>query len=178
MTIRIETERLLLRPFGPADVENHVAMMADPLVAKTLTADGKPRSRGEEWRMAATLIGHWSIRGFGFFSVIDKSTGDWLGRVGPWFPEGWISVECGWAMRSAAWGKGYAPEAAIAAIRWTFANNPSLERIISVIDPKNQNSQNVARKVGETKSGEVFDYQNLKLDIWAAERGAWLARFR
>ena len=57
MTIRIETERLLLRPFGPADVENHVAMMADPLVAKTLTADGKPRSRGEEWRMAATLIG-------------------------------------------------------------------------------------------------------------------------
>ena len=178
MTIRIETERLLLRPFAPADVENHVEMMADPLVAKTLTADGNLRSRGEEWRLAAALIGHWAIRGYGFFSVIEKSTGEWVGRVGPWRPEGWPGVECGWSMRSAAWGKGYAPEAAIAAIGWTFEADPSLQRIISVIDPKNQNSQNVARKVGETKSGEVFDYQNLKLDIWAAERGAWLARFK
>ena len=95
MTIRIETERLLLRPFAPADVENHVEMMADPLVAKTLTADGNLRSRGEEWRLAAALIGHWAIRGYGFFSVIEKSTGEWVGRVGPWRPEGWPGVDRG-----------------------------------------------------------------------------------
>ena len=63
-------------------------------------------------------------------------------------------------------------------MRWTFQTFPDLERIISVIDPQNKSSQSVAQKVGETKSGEIFEFQVFKLDIWAAERDAWLARFQ
>lgn len=177
MTIRIETERLILRPMEPKDVEPHCAMMADPKVAKFLTPESRPRPKADEWRAAACYLGHWQIRGFGFFTVEEKSSGDWVGRVGPWMPEGWPGLECGWSIASEHWGKGYAPEAAIAAVRWTFGRFPDLKRIISVIDPGNVNSQAVARKIGEAKSGEIFEFFNHKLDVWAADRKVWLERF-
>ncbi|MEM9495456.1 MAG: GNAT family N-acetyltransferase [Pseudomonadota bacterium] len=175
--IRVETERLVLRPFEAQDVEPHIAMMADPEVCAYLTPGGTPRAYGEEWRAAACYVGHWSIRGYGFFSVEEKSTGEWIGRVGPWQPGGWPGLECGWSLASAHWGKGYAPEAVIGAIRWTFERFPDLARIISVIAPENANSQAVAAKVGETKTDEIFEFWGSRLDIWAAEREAWLAEF-
>ena len=177
MTVRIETERLILRPMEGRDADSHVEMMVDEKVAGFLTPGGKPRSRPEEWRAAASIIGHWQIRGFGFFSVEEKSSGDWIGRVGPWMPEGWPGLECGWSIRSEHWGKGYAPEAAIAAINWTFDKFPDLPRIISVIDPDNANSQAVAKKIGEEKSGEIFEFWDYKLDVWAADRNEWLKKF-
>ena len=177
MTIRIETDRLILRPFSAEDVESHIAMMQDEKTAAFLTSDGKPRAYGDEWRAAATLVGHWSIRGFGFFSVIEKETGDWIGRVGPWEPGGWPSLECGWSISSSRWGMGYAPEAAIASMKWTFDKFPELPRIISVIDPANANSQAVAQKVGEEKTDEIFEFWGHRLEVWAANRGAWLDRF-
>lgn len=177
MTIRIETDRLVLRPVAPQDVEAHCAMMMDPKIAKFLTPNQKPRSKAEEWRAFATLLGHWRIRGFGFFSVFEKASGAWAGRVGPWMPEGWPGLECGWSVAHPFWGRGYAPEAAIAAIGWTFEQFPNIDRIISIIDPENANSQAVARKIGEAKTGEIFRFLDFKLDIWAAERGAWLEKF-
>ncbi len=177
MTIRIETERLILRPLAPEDCEPHMAMMADPKTAVFLSPTGQPQSRSDRWRQFASYLGHWSMRGFGWFSVEDKSTGDWCGRVGPWMPEGWPGLECGWSIASAHWGKGYAPEAAIAAINWTFDQFPDLPRIISVIDPANSNSQAVAVKIGETKTGEIFPYLDYKLDVWAAERKEWLRQY-
>lgn len=177
MTISIETKRLCLRPFSKDDVEAHIAMMQDEKTASFLTPDGKPRAYGDEWRAAASYIGHWSIRGYGFFSVIEKETGDWVGRVGPWEPGGWPGLECGWSIISSRWGKGYAPEASIAAINWTFNQFPDLPRIISVIDPGNSNSQAVARKVGEEKTDEIFEFWTHRLDVWAADRKPWLEKF-
>lgn len=177
MTIRIETERLLLRPLAPEDAEPHITMMQDPAVAETLGPGGRPLPRPDLWRQFASYLGHWSIRGYGWFSVEDKATGEWLGRVGPWMPDGWPGLECGWTIRSNAWGKGYAPEAAIASIKWTFTRFPDLSRIISVIDPSNTKSQAVAAKIGEKNSGEVFNYLDYRLDIWAADRNGWLEKF-
>ena len=92
-------------------------------------------------------------------------------------PEGWPGLECGWGIKSEHWGKGYAPEAAIGAVKWTFDQFPDLSRIISVIDPSNTNSQAVAKKIGEENSGEIFEFWDFKLDIWAADREAWLEKF-
>jgi len=123
------------------------------------------------------MLGHGQIRGFGFFSVEEKATGAWVGRVGPWMPEGWPSLECGWGIKSEYWGKGYAPEAAIAAVRWIFEQFPELPRVISLIDPANTNSQAVARKIGESHQGEVFELWGHRLDVWSAERETWLDKF-
>ena len=177
MGLEIETDRLVLRPIGPQDAEDHIAMMQDPGVAEFLTAEGTPRDRGDEWRMYATILGHQTMRGYCFFSVIEKATGAWVGRVGPWMPEGWPSLECGWAIKREAWGKGYAPEAAIASIRWILDTYPDLPRIISLIDPKNKNSQAVAKKIGEQHDGEIFELWGIKLDVWSADREVWLERF-
>lgn len=173
----IETDRLRLRPPEPKDAESYCEMMADPDVARFLTPDGNPQSRADAWRGFASWLGHWTIRGFGFFALEERATGAVVGRAGPWEPEGWPGLECGWTVASSHWGKGYAPEAAIAAVRWTFAQFPDLPRIISLIDPENANSQAVARKLGETKSGDTFEFWGLSLDIWAADRAGWLARF-
>jgi RimJ/RimL family protein N-acetyltransferase len=177
MAIRIETERLILRSMEPKDVEPHMAMMRNPATARFLAPGGEPRSRADEWRAVASYLGHWAIRGYGFFSVDEKETGEWVGRVGPWMPEGWPGLECGWSIDASRWGRGYAPEAAIAAIRWTFDQFPELSRIISVIDPDNENSQAVAKKIGEQKSGEIFEFWGYRLDIWAADRKGWLEKF-
>lgn len=175
--LELSTDRLILRPMSSADVEPHIAMMQDERTAAFLTEEGKPRDRATEWRAAATLLGHWHIRGFGFFSVFEKATGQWIGRVGPWQPEGWPGLEVGWSIAPDLWGKGYAPEAALATMKWTFDKFPDLPRLISVIDPENANSQVVARKVGETKSGEIFKLWAFTLDIWSVSREDWLARF-
>ncbi len=177
MGIQIETERLILRPLATQDCEPHIEMMADPQVAAFLAPGKATQPRMDRWRQFASYLGHWQIRGFGFFSVDEKATGKWVGRVGPWMPEGWPGLECGWAIRSEHWGKGYAPEAAVASIRWTFEQFQDLARIISVIDADNANSQAVARKIGEHYTGEKFEFWSYKLDVWAAEREEWLRRF-
>lgn len=178
MTLVLETERLLLRPLAPEDFEPHAAMMADARVARFLSPDRKPPSRELSWRAFATMIGHWRMRGFGFFSAFERESGEWVGRIGPWEPEGWPGIEAGWGVAPAHWGKGYAAEAAIATVRWTFAEKPGLSRIISLIDPANPNSQSVARKIGEARSGEKFLHELAgELDIWTASRDDWLARF-
>ena len=82
-------------------------------------------------------------------------TGAFLGRVGPLQPPGWPGFEIGWALAPAARGKGYAAEAACAAIDWSFETFP-LERIVSVIDPRNLASQRVAERLGERRTAERF----------------------
>ena len=80
------------------------------------------------------------------FSVIEKSTGRWVGRLGPWQPEGWPGPEIGWAIVRDCWGRGYAPEGAIAATNWAF-DTLGWTEIIHSIAPDNLPSQQVARKL-------------------------------
>jgi len=177
VTTKLHTQRLFLRPMQAEDVDAHIDMMRDQRLANFLTENQTIRDRDVEWRMAASILGHWQIRGFGFFSVFEKSSGKWIGRVGPWQPEGWPGLEVGWAIHGDYWGKGYAPEAALATMKWTFEQFENLPRIISVIDSNNKNSQMVAQKVGETNSGEKFNLWNFVLDIWSVEREDWYAQF-
>jgi len=175
--LELSTERLILRPLAADDFDAFAAMSADPLTVRFLTLDGKPPSRAMAWRSFATMVGHWTLRGFGFFSVFERDTGRWVGRVGPWMPEGWPSLECGWGVIPETRGKGYAAEAAIAAIRWIFSEKPDLPRIISLIVAENAGSQGVARKIGETNTGEIYMLEHHRCEIWAADRREWLARF-
>ena len=81
------------------------------------------------------------------FSVIEKSTGRWVGRLGPWMPDGWPGTEVGWAIARDCWGRGYAPEGAQAATQWAF-EHLGWDRVIHCIDPANVASTSVMRKLG------------------------------
>jgi RimJ/RimL family protein N-acetyltransferase len=146
--LRIETPRLLLRSIDPArDFDGWARLMADEQAVRFI--GGKVMDRALAWRNMAAVIGHWQLRGFGFLSVEDKATGEWLGRVGPWYPEGWPAPEIGWAIRRDDWGKGYATEAGRASIGYAF-EVLGWSEVIHVILPGNERSIAVAEKLGST----------------------------
>jgi RimJ/RimL family protein N-acetyltransferase len=171
----LETERLRLRGWRPDDFEPYAAMLAEAETARFITRRGLPYGERETWAEMAFLAGHWQLLGYGMFVVEERETGRFLGRVGPLQPKGWPGFEIGWGLIRSATGKGYATEAAAAAIDWSFATFP-LERIISLIDPRNEPSRRVAQRLGEVLSGDTFAPFADRCDIWELRREDWLQR--
>jgi RimJ/RimL family protein N-acetyltransferase len=167
----LTTERLLLRGWRAADFEPFVAMMSSEDVARFLTVDRAPQDRAQAWRSMAMFVGHWMLRGFGMFVVEERETGAFVGRVGPWRPEGWPGFEIGWGLSRPHWGKGYAVEAARAAGDWAFATF-DLEEIISLIHVDNVRSQNVAQRLGERPVDPTIHAGQPHV-IWRAKRAEW-----
>lgn len=142
----LETERLILRPVdAERDFEAWAKAMADADTVRYTV--GKPMNRAEAWRSMAGVIGHWEIRGYGFFSVECKETGAWVGRVGPWFPEGWPEPEIGWTISPDHLRKGYATECAHACLAYVF-DELGWKRVIHCILDGNVASIGVAEKIG------------------------------
>src|SRR5262245_43243664 len=118
--VTLETARLTLRPWRLEDFEPFAAMLAEPEVMAFLSANGKTLSSFEAWQALCTTVGHWTMRGYGMFAVLERTSGDLIGRIGPWCPEGWPDFELGWTLRRQSWGKGYATEAAHACLEYSF----------------------------------------------------------
>lgn len=175
MIPRLETNRLILREWRPDDFEDYAAMCADKEVMHFL---GGVQERGDAWRSMAGSIGHWHMRGYGMWVVTDKTDGSFLGRIGLVNPEGWPSLEVGWGLVGRAQGKGYATEAAAAAMRYGFLTQP-VDKLISSIDPDNVASQAVAKRLGETKGERTYlriRGEEFPVDIWSITRGEWQRR--
>jgi RimJ/RimL family protein N-acetyltransferase len=168
----LETERLILRPPEAQDFEPWAVFSGDEEAARYL---GGAQVRAAAWRGMATMTGAWVLRGFSMFSVIEKSSGDWVGRLGPWQPDGWPGTEVGWGIAREHWGKGYATEGAIAAIDWAFETFGWTE-VIHTIDPGNLNSQALAKRLGSTilRQAEMpAPFVGQVLDVWGQSREQW-----
>ena len=154
--MRIETERLILREIDPErDFEPWARCMADPDTVRYLGTP--PMNRAQAWRNMAHVMGHWVIRGYGFFSVELRHSGEWVGRVGPWAPEGWPGPEVGWTIAPGHTRKGYAYEAASACLDFVFGGL-GWDRVIHVIMDGNEPSMGLARKLG---SELLYEQQGL-----------------
>ncbi len=171
----LETPRLRLRGWRPEDLAPYAEMMADAETARFITRKGQPYSESQTWMEVAVLIGHWQLLGYSMFVVEERGTDAFLGRVGPLQLPDYPGFEIAWSLAPAARGKGYAQEAARAAIDWSFANFP-LDRIISLIHPGNVASQRVAERIGERRTAEQFAPFHDLCDIWEMRREDWLAR--
>lgn len=170
----IESERLTLRPWRGTDIEPNTAMLADPASGRFITADGKPITDAfAGWRNAAIMAGHWVLHGVGMFVVEERQTGRYVGRVGPWKPPGWPGFEVGWGIAKDFRGRGFAVEAARAAIDWSFATF-EIDRIVHCIDRENGASQAVARRLGAQKDREI-DLFGHAADLWVTQRESWMA---
>jgi RimJ/RimL family protein N-acetyltransferase len=168
----IETGRLILRPWRSSDIVANTAMLSDPGTARFITPDGVAiTTEIGGWRNAAVISGHWALYGFGMFAVEEKSSGRYIGRVGPWCPPGWPGFEVGWGIARECRGKGYAVEAARASIDWVFATF-EIEEIIHCIESVNAPSQGVARRLGARREGEV-DLSGKINERWVTSRRAW-----
>ncbi len=173
--LQLETPRLILRPPRLEDLDPWTEMMADEETARFI---GGTAPRPACWRQLMTLIGSWHAHGFAMFSVIEKTTGRWLGRVGPWQPEGWPGTEIGWSIVRDCWGKGYAVEAAIASTDWVV-DSLGWTDIIHSIAPANVASQRVAQKLGSRNRGPgrlPHPFEESANDIWGQTGEEWKRR--
>jgi RimJ/RimL family protein N-acetyltransferase len=168
----IETERLILRTWRASDIVQNTAMLADPETARYITPDRRPvSSELNGWRNAAVIMGHWALHGFGMFAVEEKTSGRYIGRIGPWCPPTWPGLEVGWGIAREFRGKGYAVEGARSAIDWVF-DSFAVDRIVHCIDPENVASQGVARRLGATVDGRTRLSEGL-VDLWVTTRKRW-----
>lgn len=173
----LETPRLILRPPQAEDLDGFCALAADPEVSRFI---GGVQPREGVWRALCTISGAWTIRGFSMFSVIEKETGAWIGRLGPWQPEGWPGTEVGWGLLKSAWGRGYASEGASAAIDYAV-DVLGWQEVIHCIDPANTPSIRVAERLGSARlrtapapppfKDVVWDIYGQSADSWRARRG-------
>ena len=168
----IETERLILREIREEDLDGWASLLGDPESARFI-GGGVPRAVA--WRAMAAMAGAWELRGCSMFSVVEKSTGKWIGRLGPWHPEGWPGTEVGWGLVRDAWGKGYATEGSAAAMDWAV-EALGWEDIIHCIDPANAGSIAVAKRLGSSLRGPgqlPAPFDNFPIEIWGQSRDEW-----
>ena len=173
----IETARLVLRPPALDDLDRWAEMMADERSARFV---GGVQARSVVWRGLMTIAGAWALTGVAMFSVIEKASGLWVGRVGPWRPEVWPGDEVGWGLHPDAWGKGYAVESSAATMDYAF-DVLGWTDVIHSIDPENAASKKVAERLGSTYRGPgrlPAPYEHVSVDIWGLTREQWRARRR
>ena len=141
----LKTERLILREFRDSDFDAYAEMSSDEEVMRYV-GTGKVLSRAESWRSMAAIIGHWYFRGYGLWAVAEQQSGEMIGRIGCWQPEGWIGLEVGWSLRRAFWGRGFATEAGLASIDFAFTKLQQ-PHVISLIRPDNAPSTYFFREI-------------------------------
>jgi len=160
--MKIKTERLILRRFTPADTAAMIAINADPRVMEwfpaTMTSD-------QTEAMLSNANAHWETHGFGRFALETRDTNQFIGFTGltvpPYDTPANPCVEVGWRLSPAAWGKGYASEAARACLQWGFTDL-GLDEIVSFTAIQNTRSTAVMERLNMTRSDtDNFDHPML-----------------
>ena len=156
-TIILETERLILRRLTMDDLDALFTLYRDPEVRKyfpegTLTYEETKEEL--EWIIDV----YYGQYGFGLWATIHKETGEFIGRCGllPWTIEERPEVEVAYMLAKAYWGQGLGTEAAQAILHYGF-EQLHFSRLICLVDPGNDASSKVARKIGMTleKDGDI-----------------------
>lgn len=147
----LDTVRLRLRAHRPEDFAACLAIWSDPEVVRHV--GGKPATGEDAWRRLLTYAGLWSLLGFGYWAIEERTSGTYIGDIGfaefqrELEPSLRGMLECGWALARAAHGRGYASEALAAIEAWRRTHFPD-RRAACIIAPGNAASVRVAAKAG------------------------------
>ncbi len=158
----LRTERLLLRRWRSSDHEPFAAMNADPVVMEHFQG---LMTRDESDAFVGRIEAEFDEAGFGLWAVEAPGHAPFIGFVGlqrPTFDAHFTPcVEIGWRLAPAHWGKGYATEAAAAALRYVF-EKLNLDQIVSFTVFANKPSWSVMERIGMTRDpAEDFDHPRL-----------------
>jgi RimJ/RimL family protein N-acetyltransferase len=139
----LTTSRLILRGPSPEDTEAFVAFFSGQRAAEC----GMAMPRPEAWRLFATALGHWHLRGHGMWTVTRRDDPAPIGMVGCLRMDDWPEDEIGWFLWDGAEGRGYATEAARAARDCAYGRF-GWRTAVSYIDAGNHRSIRVAERLG------------------------------
>jgi RimJ/RimL family protein N-acetyltransferase len=146
----LETERLVLRAYRIEDFPHAAAAWTDPEVVKYI---GGASTEEQSWARFLRNVALWTMLGYGYWAATEKTTGRFVGDVGfadfkrEIGPSIKGTPEIGWVLARWSHGRGYATEAAQAALRWLeSALGP--QRTVCIIDTQNRASLRVAEKCG------------------------------
>ena len=155
----LTTERLTLRPAREDDFPAMLAFNDSPRSGFV----GGGATRQYIWRGLLANIGHWALRGHGFYSVETKA-GDFIGRVGVIFHDGWDEPELGWHLFDGFEGQGYGVEAARAA-KADYHSRLTPTPLISYIDPANPKSEALAKRLGAEPERQTVFFDK-SINVW------------
>jgi len=180
----LETVRLVLRRWRSEDAAPLAAMNADPAVMEHI---GEPLTRAESDAMLARIERQFDEVGYGLWAVEVRASGDLAGFTGL-AVQGHAApttsaVEVGWRLARAAWGRGYATEAATAAVESAF-RPCDLDELVSITTRSNVRSMAVMRRLGMQRAPEL-DFERPRLPpghplrpavVHRLDRRTWAAR--
>ena len=146
----IETERLVLREPRMADLPAFAAFAASDRARFVGGANPTPYAA---WDGLRGMLGHWLLRGFGWWTAEDRATGATAGRLGIGHHIDWPEPELGWHLFDGFEGRGLAHEAALAVRRWWRGRGHPAP--ISLIDPGNARSIRLAERLGAVPEREI-----------------------
>jgi ribosomal-protein-alanine N-acetyltransferase len=175
MTWHLETERLLLRPMDPGDLDAFAAVVGDP---HSMRFYPKPFDREMARSWIERVGDRYARDGYGLLAVVEKATGEMIGDCGPMLMETGHGTftELGWHIRRDRQGNGFASEAGAACREHAWAVL-EVERLISIIRPENVSSWSVARALGfRPWRGDIR--AGMAHIIWTVERPARLCTDR
>ncbi len=135
----------MLRPIEVGDLGDLVAMHADPVTVSFF--DAVTREEVVEW--IDRSLAEWEERGYGKLAIVDRKSGEFLGRSGLKYWPQFDEVEVGWVLMPGARGRGVATEAGHACLEWGF-HDLDVPYITAMIEPRNESSTAVAERLGMT----------------------------
>jgi RimJ/RimL family protein N-acetyltransferase len=171
----VETERLLLRPLAPGDLDDLARLHADERFWWYPLRRGQTRAETEEF--LARRVAGWDGKGFDLWAVVlrdEQRLVGWAGLSEPTFlPEIMPAVEVGWRLDPGVWGRGLATEAGVAGLRFGF-EQLGLDRIVSVFEPDNVRSGRVMERLGMTKDRDtIHPASRVPVRVMAVSRETW-----
>jgi RimJ/RimL family protein N-acetyltransferase len=163
------TERLILRCWRPSDIDPYAAMNADEETMRWLNGTA---SRTSTESIVIHLAGMWIMLGYGMWAVEDRESGEFLGRAGTYYADGWPGIEVAVSIRRDRWGQGLGSEAIRAALDFGF-DHLEVDELITATHQRNVGMNAIARKLGMVFR-EVADMGPWRAsNVYAMSRAAW-----
>jgi len=170
MTSVVETDRIRLREFSRADLEELAAMIADE---EQMRFYGRTKTRDEASAWISRNLGLYGKYGFGMWLIESRATAGFLGYCGirPLAIDGGWEIEIGWHTKKTSWGQGIATEAATAARDLAFRRF-RLSRLVAIVHPDHIASRRVAEKIGmqEERTTILADYDDYPAIIYTTKQ--------
>lgn len=159
--IGLTTDRLEFRQWQTTDFPAIAQFFADPILAQYV---GGVKNKEEAWRLMATYIGHYQLKGYSYLALVEKATGALVGTVGLWKSDPWPEIEMGYWLLGSMQGKGYGTEAGAVVKKYAFSTL-KLSTLVSYIHPDNEPSKQLATRLGGVHKEDIelleFGFHNV-----------------